>query len=278
MNPMRFPLRVWRRFVADHGLRTAAALAYTTLLSLVPLLAVALAIFSAFPAFHDLTGRLQELLFETFVPGTSEAIIRYLQEFSSKAAGLSTMGLLFLLFTALSLISTIDSTLNQIWRVPVNRPPWLRFVIYWTVLTLGPLLVGMGLAATTYLMSLPLVEQLDEGVGLRPRLLSLLPLVLEGTAFTLLYALVPVSRVPLRHALSGGLLAGLLFEGLKHGFAYYVTHFPTQQQAIYGAFASFPLFLLWIYISWVVVLLGAEWTCALGEGRAHAGGQDQAAD
>ncbi|RME34659.1 MAG: YihY family inner membrane protein, partial [Gammaproteobacteria bacterium] len=189
MRALRFLLRVWRRFVADHGLRTAAALAYTTLLSLVPLLAVVLSIFSAFPTFQQLNDRLQELLFQTFVPGTSEVIVGYLREFSAKAASLSAMGLAFLLFTALSLMSTIDSTLNQIWRVEEQRPAWLRFVIYWTVLTLGPLLVGLGLAATTYLLSLPALAGLDGSTELRPRLLSMLPWLLEAAAFILLYAL-----------------------------------------------------------------------------------------
>ncbi len=240
----------------DACARTAASLAYTSLLSLVPLMAVMILILTAFPELSDIGEDIETMLFSSFVPGTSSAILEHLHQFSTKAAGLGMVGLFFLVATSLSMMSTIEGSFNVIWRVRDNRGPINRFLIYWAVLTLGPMLIGAGFVATTYVVSLPLINEFDQNLGLRNRLLAALPALMAMAAFSLLYSLVPNRRVPIRHALIGGLLAGILFEVAKRGFAYYVTHFPTQQ-AIYGAFASVPLFLLWIYVSWVIILLGA---------------------
>lgn len=249
-------------FMADQCLRTAASLAYTTLLSLVPLMAVVLVTLSAFPSFQSLSGKVENLLFSSFVPGMTSKVWEYLHIFTSKASQLRTVGVVVLIFTSLSMMATIESAFNRIWRVHENRPLWLRFLVYWAVLTLGPLLIGAGLAGTTYLVSLPLFSDIETQFGLHGRVLLWLPMLLTTLAFTLLYALVPNRSVPLRLALCGGVVAGLMFELAKRGFAYYVTHFPAHE-AIYGAFASVPVFLLWIYISWVVILLGAEVTRSL---------------
>ncbi len=267
---MPLPWRSWLEFLvslrghfmADQCLRTAASLAYTTILSLVPLMAVVLVTLSAFSSFQSLGGKVEDLLFSSFVPGMTDKVFDYLQDFTAKASQLRTAGIVILIFTSLSMLATIESAFNRIWRVHENRPLWLRFLVYWAVLTLGPLLIGAGLAGTTYLVSLPMVSDIQTQLDLRGRLLVLLPLLLTTLAFTLLYALVPNRSVPLRLALCGGVVAGLLFELAKRGFVYYVTHFPSHE-AIYGAFASVPVFLLWIYISWLVILLGAEVTRSL---------------
>jgi len=259
---LAFLVSLRNHFMADQCLRTAASLAYTTLLSLVPLMTVVLVTLSAFPSFQSLGGKVENLLFTSFVPGVTSKVWEYLQLFTSKASQLRTAGVLILMFTSLSMMATMESAFNRIWRVHENRPLWLRLLVYWAVLTLGPLLIGAGLAGTTYLVSLPLLSNIEDQFALHGRLLLWLPMLLTTLAFTLLYALVPNRSVPLRLAFIGGLVAGLLFELAKRGFAYYVTHFPSHE-AIYGAFASVPVFLSWIYISWVVILLGAEVTHSL---------------
>ena len=251
------------RFIANKGLPNAAALTYTTLLSLVPLMTVGLAVFSAFPVSEKVTGEIQEFVFQNFVPASGEVVERYLIEFSSKAAKLSGVGFGFLVVVAVMMMVNIDQAINAIWRVRRKRGPISMFVMYWSILTLGPLLIGLSVAATSYLVSIPIFSDAAETLGLRHRLLAVTPLLTAIVAFTLLYSVVPNRKIPFSHALSGGVLAALLFELAKRGFAFYVTRFPTYE-AIYGAMAVVPIFLVWIYLSWVVTLLGAEFSCCLG--------------
>ncbi len=251
-----FVRSAFQHFFQDNCVRTAAALSFTTILSLVPLLAVMLVTLSAFPLFREIQGDVKSFMFDSFAPGISGVVWGHLEQFSQKAAGLRVVGLAVLLFTALSMMSTIETAFNHIWHVRVNRRFRTRFPIYWAVLTLGPLLIGAGFAATTYIVSLPFVSDFDANLGLKQKLFIFLPFLFESLAFSLMYMLIPNRPVKLWHALAGGLFAGCLFELAKRGFTYYVTNFPTQE-AIYGAFASIPVLLLWIYLSWVVVLLGA---------------------
>lgn len=259
---LRFLAEVKDEFIADKCLRTASALSYTTLLSLVPLMAVILATFSAFPAFHDVAAQLELYIFKHFVPALSSPLREHLAQFSEKAAGLRTAGIIVLIFTVLAMMETIDSALNGIWGIRARRSRIATFLVYWAVLTLGPLLIGAGLVATSYLVSLPLVSRVESSLGLKEHLLAWAPVVLSWIAFTVLYMLVPNRRVPLRLAVFGGLIASGLFEVAKRGFAFYITHFPAHE-AVYGAFASIPIFLMWIYLSWLVILLGAEITYCL---------------
>jgi membrane protein len=167
----------------------------------------------------------------------------------------------FLAVTALLMMLTIDQALNGIFRVHRERSIAQRLLIYWAVLTLGPILIGVSLTMTSYLVSISL--GLAKGVPLVGEVLLLLvPILLTSAAITLLYLWVPNRRVHLRHAVIGGLLAGILFELMKRGFGFYVTRFPTYT-AVYGAFAAVPIFLVWLYFSWVVVLLGATVTALL---------------
>jgi len=218
-----------------------------------------LASLSAFPAFHALATQVATYVFDNFVPALSTPVREHLAQFTEKAAGLRTAGIIALIFTVLAMMETIDSALNGIWGIRSRRSRIAKFLVYWAVLTLGPLLVGAGLLATSYLVSLPLVSRVESSLGVKDYLLAWAPLVLSWAAFSLLYTLVPNRRVPLRFSLFGGLIAGVLFEVAKRGFAFYVTHFPTHE-AIYGAFASIPVFLIWVYLSWLVILLGAEIT------------------
>lgn len=251
-----------RRFDADHCLNAAAALAYTSLLALVPLFTIVFVAITAFPAFEQWRGDIEAFVFSSFVPAFGDQVRGYLIEFSDKARGLQTAGMIVLLVTALAMMSTIESTFNVIWRIKRRRPFIVRFLVYWAVLTLGPVLIGVSIFVTSYLVSLPLLSQSVASLGLGTLLLGVLPLVTTTVAFVMFFKLIPYRPVPLQHALIGGLAAAALFELAKRGFALYVTSFPGQQ-TIYGAFAIAPIFLIWIYLSWVIVLLGAEITQCL---------------
>jgi len=250
------------RFGEDRGLQTAGALGFTSVLALVPLVAVTVYVLSGFPVFSGLTGTIHHFLFTNFVPATGEVVQKYLEQFASKAANLTTIGVIFLFATALMVMQTIDQAMNDIWRIKVKRRRVTSFLVYWAVLSLGPLFVGLSLASTSYVASLPLIQE-TVGGDAKATLFGVLPFIFMVIAFTLLYTLVPNCPVRIRHALTGALAAAVLFEGAKQAFAYYVTQVPTYA-VIYGSLAAIPLFLFWIYISWVVALLGAELAYCVG--------------
>ena len=256
-----FLVLVAQRFLRHEGPQNAAALTYTTLLSLVPLMTVTLAVFSAFPVADRVYEVVQDFVFKNFVPASSEVLQEYLAEFSAKASRLTGVGAIFLLVVALLMMANIDRALNAIWEVRSQRRFATKFLIYWAVLSLGPILIGASMLVTSYLVSLPiLTEAASSGVG--RRLLGLTPVAASALAFTMMYLVVPNRRVRLGHALIGGVFAAILFELAKHGFGLYITQFPTYQ-AIYGALATIPIFLVWLYLSWIMVLLGAEVTQCL---------------
>ena len=256
-----FLVLVAQRFLRHEGPQNAAALTYTTLLSLVPLMTVTLAVFSAFPVADRVYEVVQDFVFKNFVPASSEVLQEHLAEFSAKASRLTGLGAVFLLVVALLMMANIDRALNAIWEVRSQRRFATKFLIYWAVLSLGPILIGASVLVTSYLVSLPiLTEAASSGVG--RRLLGLTPVAASALAFTMMYLVVPNRRVRLGHALIGGVFAAILFELAKHGFGLYITQFPTYQ-AIYGALATIPIFLVWLYLSWIMVLLGAEVTQCL---------------
>jgi len=256
-----FVALVAERFRRHEAPQNAAALTYTSLLSLVPLMTVTLAVFSAFPVADRVYEIIQDFVFENFVPTSSEVLQQYLSEFSAKASRLTGTGATFLVVVALLMMSNIDRALNAIWEVKGGRRFATKFLIYWAVLSLGPLLIGTSVLVTSYIISLPVLsEAASTGVG--RNLLGLTPVAISAVAFTMMYLVVPNRRVRVGHALVGGMFAALLFEGAKRGFGLYITQFPTYE-AIYGALASIPIFLVWLYLSWIVVLLGAEVTHCL---------------
>lgn len=250
------------RLDEDEALIHASALTYTTLLALVPLMTVSLVVLAAFPVGEAVVERLENFVFENFVPAAGDAVRGYLSEFSAKASNLTGTSFLFLVVTSLLLMASIDRAFNDIWQVQRQRKAMTKFMVYWAVLTVGPLLMGLSLAATSYLLSIPILSGPDAVVD-TSRLLQVMPLLASALAFTLVYLLVPMRRVPVRHALVGGITAALLFEMAKRGFGMYLAYFPTYQ-AIYGALATFPIFLVWIFLSWLVTLFGAELTYCLG--------------
>ncbi|PMN69076.1 virulence factor BrkB family protein [Enterovibrio norvegicus] len=241
----------------------AGYMAYVTLLSLVPLITVVLSALSIFPSFAGAGDEIKSFVLHNFVPASGEALEKYLDEFVSNAGRMTAVGVAFLFVVALMMISAIDKILNYIWRVQHKRAPVISFSIYWMVLTLGPVLVGTSLGVSSYLGSLNLlnVEGTEQWI---PSLLRMLPFLLTTIAFFGLYTLVPNRPVVLWHALTGAVSASLLFELSKKGFAIYVSKFPSYE-LIYGALAVVPLLFVWVYLSWCIVLLGAEVTASLGE-------------
>jgi membrane protein len=257
-----FARRAVQRFSEERAGHVAASLTYTTLLSLVPFFTVALSVATAFPVFDDAIDALQEFLFSNFLPDARgvETIGAQIESFTANVGRLTAIGLGFFAVTAVLLMLTIDETLNRIFRVRRPRALLHRVVIYWAVLTLGPVLIGGSLSMTSYAIGASLGglrQDIFAEVALR-----LLPFVFTCAALTLLYAVVPFRHVPLAHALTGGIVAGAAFELAKRGFALYLENFPTYT-LIYGAFATIPIFLLWLYLSWLIVLAGATLTAML---------------
>ncbi|TFH92920.1 virulence factor BrkB family protein [Vibrio ouci] len=241
----------------------AGYLAYITLLSIVPMLTVLLSVLSSFAIFENAGDAIQDFVITHFVPAAGDAVKGALLEFVSNTGKMSAVGGGFLFVAALMLISNIDKNLNYIWRVQQKRRAVFSFSMYWMVLTLGPILVGASIAATSYVTSLKILE--SEAVsGVYNLLLRWLPFLLSLFAFVGLYLLVPNKKVRISHALIGAIVAALLFEASKKGFAAYITQFPSYQ-LIYGALAAIPILFVWVYLCWLIVLVGAEVTAALGE-------------
>ena len=244
------------RFREDRLGQTASSLTFTTLIALVPLVTVMLAMFSAFPIFASFQGALQKYFLQSLVPENIAApVLGSLTEFASKASSLGALGLLLLVATALALALTIDRTLNAIWRVRKARSLAQRILVYWTAMTLGPLALGVSLSVTSYALSANrgLVASLPGGVAL---LLSALEFGLLALAAAALYHYVPNALVRWRHAWAGAFFVAVAFEAAKAALSWYVQSVPTYS-LMYGAFATAPILLLWIYLVWVIVLLGA---------------------
>jgi membrane protein len=252
-----------KRCREDNITISAGHLAYVTLLSLVPFIMVTFTIMSAFPAFASVRNKLEHFIFSNFVPTASDVVHKYMTDFVGNASQMSAIGILSLLVVALMLISNVDKTLNRIWRTQSDRPIVYTFAIYWMVITLGPMLIGSSVVVSSYLTGLAaFTEEYTPGLG--TFLLSLVPSGAAMLAFTILYMVVPNRRVLARHALVGAIVATVAFEITKSGFALYVTNFPSYE-LIYGALAVVPILFLWVYLSWIIVLFGAEFTCSLGE-------------
>jgi membrane protein len=256
-----FPWRVTaltlrERFREDRLGMSASSLTFTTTIALVPFFTVALAVFTAFPMFGKLQSSLQAWLVQSLVPDSiARQVLGYLTQFAGKASRLGVAGLAALLVTALALALTIDRTLNGIWRVRRPRPLSQRVLIYWAVMTLGPLLLAGSLSITSYVVSASrgLVGSVPGGVGL---LLDVIEFALLATALTALYRYVPNTPVRTAHAWAGGLFGAVGMELAKKLLAWYIGLVPTYS-AVYGAFATLPILLVWIYMAWVIVLLGA---------------------
>lgn len=256
-----------KRFIADNCIESAAALTYTTLFAVVPVMTVTYAMLAAIPAFADVGGQIEDFIFQNFVPATGETLREYLTDFSNQARQLTGIGVAALMVTAFFMLLKIEKSFNDIWRIRQRRRGVSSFLLYWAVLSLGPLLLGVGFAVSTYIASLNFIASDAAFADAGRWMLRWVPLLLSIAAFTLTYVAVPNVRVPLKHGLAGGVLVAFLFEGAKAGFGLYLALFPGYQ-LIYGAFAAFPLFLLWIFVSWLIILFGAELVANLGSSSA----------
>jgi len=258
-----FARYVVRRFVDDQGLQTAASLTYTSLLGLVPLVAVFLAILGAFPAFGELRADVKEAILAPFAPGASATVREHLDQFLENTRQLGVVGAIGIGVTAVLMLNTIEQTLNRVWRVVERRSLKKRLVIFWSLLTLPPILIAASVSLSSYFNTI--ASQADL-LGVAGHLKQAMPFILQWAAFSILFLATPNRRVRLRDGAIGGLIAAGLFEGLKNVFGFYVEA-AGSQQAIYGALAAIPFFLVWMYATWTMILIGAEVAAALPEWR-----------
>lgn len=251
-----------QRFNEDRCPQVAASLTYTTLLSLVPVITIVLTVLSPFPAFGEMMTQIKIFLLANMVPESAGKIISvYALQFSDNAARLTAAGVALLALTAFMLMMTINNAFNVIWRVRRRRSVVRRLMVYWVVLTLGSLLLGASLSTTYHLLGLSLGWVKDAPfIGILA--LKLTPVAFTVITLALLYWAVPNRLVCFSHALLAGMVAGVAFELMKKLFALYLIEFPTYT-LVYGAFAAVPVFLAWVYLSWLVVLIGAVFAAAL---------------
>ena len=247
---------VWSRIGQEKIIQVASSLTFSTVLAIVPLLAVVLSLFTAFPLFKEYSDALQDFMINSLMPpAISDNIMKYLNEFASQATRLTAIGGGFLVLTVMVLIMSVESALNDIWHVSRQRPISQRILVYWALISVGPVLTGASLWTTAFLAreSLGLVDNVPALVELA---MQFIPFILSGLGFAAIYAIVPNCKVKGRDALMGGFITAIILEGMKFGFAYYISQFSTYT-VIYGAFAVLPVFLIWVYLSWLGILLGA---------------------
>lgn len=258
-TPFHFLAFVARNFMRHDGLENAKSLTFTSLFAVVPLLTLTVAILSAFPSFQVFGTQVQGAIYNRLLPSTSAELEGYLTGFSGQARNLTWAGAVMLLVTAYLMLVNIERNFNRIWGVAEQRKGIGSFLLYWSVLSLGPLLLGLGFAISSYVTSLELFEtftDLSDVFGARSLMLGLFPLILSTLGFTLLYVAVPNCGVRFRHALYGGLAVALTFVLVKWIFTTFIAG--ASYQLIYGTFAAVPIFLMWIYICWTVILFGAN--------------------
>ena len=253
-----FLIMLWFRVNHDRLTTSSAELAYTTILALVPLITVIFSLLSAFPMFDEISQSLKRLIYSNLVPTASDTIQNYLEQFIANTKKMTFVGIIGLMVTSLLLINSINNALNRIWRTKRKRSFMYNLTMYWTILTLGPILVGSSIAVSSYIFSLKWLSTAASG----DLLLSTLPFIISIVGFWLLYSIIPTESIPFKEAAIGALVAAILFEIGKRAFALYVTSFPTYQ-LIYGVVSSIPIMLVWIYCSWCIVLFGAEFAATL---------------
>lgn len=259
---------LWRRFLDDRLFEAAGALSYTTVFALVPLSMVVFGVLSAFPVFDRWSDQLSDYIFSNFVPSSARAVETYLRQFTSNAGQLTTAGIVALVASLLITLNGIEATFNRIWRVKTPRLKFSRFLVYWTVFTLGALVAAASLALSTQFFALALFAS-EPGQWLQRLLLWSTPTLIALAAFATIYRVVPHRTIQWRHAVAGAVLAMLLFQGVKWGLGAFLGSFGThgKMSKIYGALAFAPIFLMWVYFSWVAILLGASLASSLSAFR-----------
>jgi len=247
---------LWRRFLDDRLFEAAGALSYTTVFALVPLSMVVFGVLSAFPVFEHWSDQLSDYIFSNFVPTSARAVETYLRQFSANAGQLTAAGIVALVASLLITLTSVEAAFNRIWRVQVPRPKFARFLVYWTVFTLGALVAATSLALSTRFFALAVFET-QSGRWIEHLMLQIAPMFIELLAFAAIYRVVPHRTIRWRHAVAGAFLAVLLFEGVKWGLGAFLGNFSSYSR-IYGTLAFVPIFLIWTFLGWVSILLGAS--------------------
>lgn len=271
-NWFQFVLFVIRRFEADRCREQAGSLTYTTLFAVVPMLTVFLVIISSIKALEPARQQLQQLIYSNFLPKTTIAFDKALNAFTSKSSNLTVIGILFLFVTTVMMLTSIETVFNRIWRVRETRGGIIGFMRYWTVISLGPILLGSAFAISSAAASLNVLSNNFAGYELNGAFIfAAISFLLTILGFFILYWTIPNRSVPVRAALISAVFSASIFELLKNLFGFVVSNF-TSYEIIYGAFAALPIFLLWIFLSWNIILLGVEISFAL---TAFSSGKEQ---
>jgi len=256
----RFVKEVAHQFVVNETSLSASSLAYTSMLSLVPFMAVMITVFSVFPMFEDVSDQVQDFIFSNFVPTSGEVIQEHIQGFVDKSRNLNVTMPIFVFVTSIMMMYTMEKALNRIWDTKPSGNILKKVIMYWTVLTMGPLMVLGGIALTSLMFANPGLA------GIKVFMLKFLPIISSTIGFFLIYLIVPNRKVNWKSAIVGALVAAILFEFAKRGFAWYVTTFPSMTK-IYGALATIPIFLIWVFMSWNIILLGGTIAATLETSR-----------
>lgn len=254
---------LFRRVQNDTIFRVSASLSYTSLIAIVPLFAIGLAIFSAFPGFNAIKEQFQDFILKNFVPDIEQEISHYFVDFLNATAQMTTIGVIGLVITSILMLSTIENSLNFIFKVYKPRNIKTKITLYWTVITLGPLLLGTAFSLKSYLFTLQ--KFMPDDIVSSPFFLSeLLPTLITMLTLIMVYVLVPNKKVKFTNAVIGAVTAVILFWFLRKGFGLIILKSATYK-TIYGALATLPIFLIWMYLAWAVVIFGAVVTAALDE-------------
>ena len=265
-----FLVYVGNRFREDRCLRMAAGLSYTSLLAIVPLMAIAFSMLAAFPVFGDVQSAIQGAIFSNLLPDSADNIQEHLNTFIGNTTSLSAIGIVALALTAVLLLGTIEADMNAIFRVARTRALAPRLLVFWALLTLGPMLLGASLSMATYFYAATNWLGIDENGGVLAFFGTFLPTLMMIALLSVFYIIIPNRPVGLTAGIIGGLFAGISFTLLRKAFGWYIITFPTYQN-IYGALSVVPIFLVWMYMSWLVVLIGAILTASVSEWRSAGG-------
>ncbi|MEQ8196086.1 MAG: YihY family inner membrane protein, partial [Rhodospirillales bacterium] len=266
----RFAAFLWHRFVENDCMRLAASLSYTSLLAIVPLTAIAFSMLAAFPVFEGVREHFQSVLFSNFLPQSAQAMREYFDQFVRNTAQLTAVGIVGLAVIAVLLLGTIESAMNAIFRVIRPRALLPRLLVFWALLTLGPLMLGASFSLSTYFFALTKSFGVEAFAGFFGSLTKLAPTAIMIVVFSLFYLIIPNRPIRFSNAVIGGVVAGVMFAVLREVFTLYVSSLPVYQ-TIYGAASIVPIFLIWTYLSWSAVLMGAVLTASLEEWRSAQG-------
>ncbi|MCG8672735.1 MAG: YihY family inner membrane protein, partial [Pseudomonadales bacterium] len=258
----RFVGFVARSFWQHDGPKIAAHLTFTSMFAVVPVMTVTYSILALIPDLKEVGDQIQSYLFQHFVPSSSSQLQGYFSGFADQAANLTGVGLAMLFVTAVLMLRNIEKAFNRIWHVTEARKGATGLLLYWAILSISPLLMGVAFAIPGYVASVEMLTSITGEAYTNKIFVKILPIILSACAFSLAYAAIPNTKVPVKHAFGGGLLAAISFEMARRLMTTFVSMFPSYQ-LIYGAFATVPIFLIWIYISWMILLVGAEFVQAL---------------